>query len=151
MINEAPITSCSCLLVNVWPKILQIQTRQGVRSERKEVAEYSHFLWKRNGHTGLNNFAGMLLVELWIDYRPLENLLCMKSHRLSITQWGKKKKKKRHLCCHFLELEEEEHEGKEQILFAWPVDVVSWGWEYNKTLFSLLCAWRTAVCQAQLG
>lgn len=60
----------------------------------------------------------MLLVELWIDYRPLENLLCMKSHRLSITQGGKKKKKKRHLCCHFLELEEEEHEGKEQILFA---------------------------------
>lgn len=34
----------------------------------------------------------MLLVKLWIDYRPLENLLCMKPHRLRITQGGKKKK-----------------------------------------------------------
>lgn len=58
---------------------------------------------------------------------------------------------KRPLCCHLLELQEEECEGKEQILFACPVDVISCGWEDNKTLFSLLCASRTAVCQVQLG
>lgn len=107
----------------ILPNILQIQTREEVRSER-------------NGHTGLNNFPGMPLAELRIDCRPLENVFCTKLHRLSITRG----EGERPLCCHLLELKEEEHEGKEQILFACPVDVISCGWEDNKTLFSLLCA-----------
>lgn len=145
MIKEAPITSCSHLLVNVQPKILQIQTRQEVRSKRKEVAEYSLFLWKTNRHTGLNDFPEMAVAELWIDCRPLENIFCMKPHRLNITQRGKK----RRLCCHLLEPEDEECEGKEQILFACPVDVIICGWEDNE-MFSLLCARRTGVCQVEL-
>lgn len=106
-----------------------------MRSERNKVAEYSHFLWKSNGHTGPNNLPGITVAELWIDCRPLENLFCMKPCRLSITRGAG-----RLLCCHLLELEEEERESKEQILFVCPTDVISRGWEDNKTLFSLLCA-----------
>lgn len=65
-----------------------MQTRQELRSDRKEVAEYFQLLWKRNGHTGFNIFPGMPVAELWIGCMPLENLFCLKPQRLSITWLG---------------------------------------------------------------
>lgn len=53
---------------------------------------------------------------------------------------GREREGGRPLCCHLLEQEGEEREGREQILFACPSDLIRCGREDNKTLFSLLCA-----------
>lgn len=112
---------------------------------REEVAEYSYFLRNSNGHTGLNNFPGMAMAELWIDCRLLENLFCMRLDRMSITQGGGKNDLSATIYWNW-----RKRTVKAMSRFCLPTPMISLAVDGNTIQHCFLCC-VPAVCQVQLG